>query len=166
MPQNEYYSARGNLGGVNIPGGGLLSPLSSHVGTLNFTHTFSPSLTNEFYAAGVYFAQSFVAKTQSAIANNPYQGVFKNGSTVQPTLEDYGNDGLPLLRTPDTSFGGIFAKKQVRTAGDNVSKLLGTHLIRGGMFYQWDSNPQISPVREHEWNGEPVLHRRERHGPG
>ena len=145
VPQNEYYSARGNLGGTNIPGGGLLSPLSSHVGTLNFTHNFSPSLTNEFYAAGVYFAQSFVAKTQSAIANNPYQGVFKNGSTVQPTLEDYGNDGLPLLRTPDTTFGGIFAKKQVRTAGDNLSKLLGTHLIRGGMFYQWDSNPQISP---------------------
>src|SRR6201999_2944886 len=130
---------------INIPGGGLLSPVSSHVGSLNYTHIFGPSLTNEFYAAGVYFAQSFVAKDQAAIANNPYKGVFDNGSIVQPTLEDYGNDGLPLLRTPDTSFGGIFAKKQVRIAGDNVTKVLGKHTFRGGLFYQWDNNPQIAP---------------------
>ncbi len=145
VPQNEYYSARGNLGGVNVPGGGLISPVSSHVGSLNYTHIFGPSLTNELYAAGVYFQQSFQAKTPSAIANNPYQGVFKNGSVVQPTLEDYGNDGLPLLRTPDTSFGGIYAKKQVRIAGDNVTKVIGQHTFRAGVFYQWDSNPQASP---------------------
>lgn len=145
VPQNEYYSARGNLGGVNVPGGGLISPVSSHVGSINYTHIFGPSLTNEFYLAGAYFAQSFVAKTPSAIANNPYQGVFNNGSVVQPTLEDYGNDGLPLLRTPDTSFGGIYAKKQVRIAGDNLTKVIGQHTFRAGLFYQWDSNPQASP---------------------
>lgn len=145
VPQNEYYSPRGNLGGINIPGGGLLSTVQSHVASFNFTHTFSATLTNEFYAAGAYFDQDFVARTPSAIANNPYQGVFVNGSKVQPTLEDYGNDGLPLLRTPDTTYGGIFAKKQVRIAGDNLSKQVGRHTIRAGVFYQWDSNPQVSP---------------------
>lgn len=145
VPQNEYYSARGNLGGINLPGGGLLSTITSHLASLNFTHIFGPSLTNEFYAAGVYFGQNFVAKTPSAVANNPYQGVFNNGSVVQPTLEDYGNDGLPLLRTPDTSFGGIFADKQVRIAGDNVTKVLGKHTFRAGVFYQWDDNPQVAP---------------------
>jgi hypothetical protein len=145
VPQNEYYSARGNLGGVNIPGGGLLSTISTHLASLNFAHTFGPSLTNEFYAAGAYFNQDFVAKNQAAIANNPYQGVFNNGSVVQPTLEDYGNDGLPLLRTPDTSFGGISAKKQVRITGDNLTKLLGKHTITAGIFYQWSDNPQVAP---------------------
>ncbi len=145
VPQNEYYSARGNLGGVNVPGGGLLSTFASHVASLNYTHIFNSTLTNEFYAAGAYASQTFVANTPSAIANNPYQGVFKNGSTVQPTLEDYGNDGLPLLRTPDTSFGGIFAKKQVRIAGDNLSKVIGQHTLRAGVFYQWDNNPQVAP---------------------
>lgn len=145
VPQNEYYSARGNLGGVNVPGGGLLSPVSSHVASINYTHIFNSTLTNEFYVAGAYFDQSFVNKNFSAVANNPYQGVFANGSKVQPTLEDYGNDGLPLLRTPDTSFGGIFAKKQVRTAGDNLTKVLGRHTFRAGVFYQWDSNPQAAP---------------------
>ena len=108
------------MGGINIPGGGLISTIVSHLASLDYTHIFGPSLTNEFYAAGAYFDQDFVAKTPSAIANNPYQGVFANGSTVQPTLSDYGNDGLPLLLTPDTNYGGIFAKKQVRIAGDNL----------------------------------------------
>lgn len=145
VPQNEYYSARGNLGGINVPGGGLMSTIQSHIASVNFTHIFSPTLTNELYVAGAYFDQDFVAKTPSAIANNPYQGVFANGSKVQPTLEDYGNDGLPLLRTPDTTYGGIFAKKQVRIAGDNVSKVIGQHTFRAGVFYQWDSNPQVAP---------------------
>jgi hypothetical protein len=145
VPQNEYYSPRGPMGGINIPGGGLVSTIDSHLASLDYTHIFSASLTNEFYAAGAYFSQDFVAKTPSAIANNPYQGVFANGSTVQPTLSDYGNDGLPLLLTPDTTFGGIFAKKQVRIAGDNLTKVLGRHTVRVGIFYQWDSNPQVSP---------------------
>lgn len=145
VPQNEYYSARGSIGGINVPGGGLISTIDSHLASLDYTHIFGPTLTNEFYAAGAYFSQDFVAKTPSAVANNPYQGVFVNGSNVQPTLEDYGNDGLPLLRTPDTSYGGIFAKKQVRIAGDNLTKVVGKHTLRGGIFYQWDSNPQVSP---------------------
>lgn len=145
VPQNEYYSARGALGGINLPGGGLLSTVRSHIASLNYVHTFGPSLTNEFYAAGAYFSQNFIAKNQAAIANNPYEGVFANGSKVQPTLEDYGRDGLPLLRTPDTSFGGIFANKQIRIAGDNLTKVLGKHTFRAGIFYQWDSNPQVSP---------------------
>ena len=49
------------------------------------------------------------------------------------------------MRTPDTSFGGIYAKKQVRIAGDNVTKVIGQHTFRAGVFYQWDSNPQASP---------------------
>ena len=145
VPQNEYYSARGNLGGTNIPGGGLLSTVGSHVASINYTHIFSPSLTNEFYAAGAYFHQNFAPKDFAATAGNPYGGVFNNGSHVQPTLEDYGNDGLPLLRTPDATYGGIFAKKQVRISGDNITKVIGKHTFRAGAFYQWDSNPQVAP---------------------
>lgn len=145
VPQNEYYSPRGNIGGINIPGGGLLSTLDSHVASLNYTHIFSSSLTNEFYVAGAYFKQNFVPKNLAATTGNPYQGVFNNGSQVQPTLQDYGNDGLPLLLTPDASFGGIFAEKQVRIAGDNLTKVLGKHMLRAGAFYQFDSNPQVPP---------------------
>jgi hypothetical protein len=145
VPQAEYYSPRGNLGGINVPGGGLLSTITSHTVSANLTSILSSSLTNEFYAAGAYFKQNFIPKNLAATQGNPYQGVFKNGSTVQPTLEDYGNDGLPLSRLPDGSYGGIFAVKQIRTAGDNVTKVFGKHTVRAGIYYQYDSNPQVSP---------------------
>jgi hypothetical protein len=145
VPQNEYYSPRGNLGGVNVPGGGLLSTIDSQIAQINYTHIFNSSLTNEFYIAGAYFKQDFVPKNFAATAGNPYQGVFNNGSTVQPTLQDYGNDGLPLLLTPDATYGGIFAEKQVHIAGDNLTKVWGKHTVRGGVFYQYDSNPQVPP---------------------
>jgi Carboxypeptidase regulatory-like domain/TonB-dependent Receptor Plug Domain len=141
-PQSQFYSARGDLGGINMPGGGLVGLSGSHVLSLNYTHIFSASMTNEFYAAGAYADVVTTAKTPSAVENTPYQGVFNNGSLVQPTLSDYGYDGLPILLTPDISFGGLIIKKQIRVGGDNLTKVWGQHTFRAGIFYQWDDNPQ------------------------
>ena len=145
VPQAEYYSPRGNLGGINIPGGGLLSSINSQIASINLTTIFTPTLTNEFYAAGVYFKQNFAPKSLAATQGNPYQGLFNNGSTVQPELQDYGNDGLPLSLLPDGSFGGIYASKVIRTFGDNVTKVLGKNTFRAGVFYQLDTNHQVLP---------------------
>ena len=145
VPQAEYYSPRGNLGGVNIPGGGLISSINSQIASLNLTTTFSPTLTNELYVAGVYSKQNFIPKSLAATQGNPYGGLFANGSTVQPELQDYGNDGLPIALTPDGSYGGIFASKQIITAGDNVTKVFGKHTVRAGIFYQHDINHQVTP---------------------
>lgn len=147
VPQVEYYSPSGPLGGVNTPGGGLLSTINSQIASFNLTTIFSPTLTNEFYAAGAYLDQNFIPKNLAATQGNPYKGVFNNGSTVLPELQDYGNDGLPLQLTPDGSFGGIYAKKLIRTVGDNVSKTLGKNFIRAGIFYQLDTNHQVLPFQ-------------------
>lgn len=148
VPQAEYYSPRGNLGGVNVPGGGLLSDINSEIGSLNFTTIVSNTLTNELFIAGAWFDQVFTPKNfaaTTAFGAYTYQGLFKNGSKAIPTFEDYGNDGLPLSRLPDGSFGGIFAKKWIRTGGDNLTKVLGTHTIRVGIFGQLDTNHQVVP---------------------
>ncbi len=145
VPQAEYYSPRGNLGGINVPGGGLKSTVISELGSLNLTTIISPTLTNELQLSGSYLDQNFVPVNFGATAGFPYAGLFNNGSRVFPTLEDYGNDGLPLSRLPDASYGGIFAKKFVRTGSDNVTKVLGQHTFRAGFFYQLDSNNQVTP---------------------
>ena len=148
VPQVEYYSPRGNLGGTNLPGGGLLSNINTEIGSFNYTTVISNSLTNEFYGAGAWLDQDFVPKslfatTANGLYNNP--GLFNNGSKVIPTFEDYGNDGLPVNRTPDGTFGGIYAKKWIRTTGDNLTKVLGPHTIRIGIFAQIDTNHQVTP---------------------
>jgi len=127
VPQAEYYSPRGNMGGINTPGGGLLNDVNSELGSLNLTSILSPTLTNELYVAGAWLLQNFVAKDFAATQGGyPYSGIFQNGSRVLPALEDYGNDGLPLSRLPDTTFGGIYQKKWVRTGGDNLTKVRTT----------------------------------------
>ncbi len=145
VPQVEYYSPSGPLGGINTPGGGLLSTINSQIASLNFTTIFGPTLTNELYAAGGYLNQTFIPKNLAATQGNPYQGLFANGSTVLPALADYGTNGLPLSLLPDGSMGGIYAKKLIRTFGDNVTKVIGKHTLRAGVFYQLDSNHQVLP---------------------
>lgn len=145
VPQAEYYSPRGNLGGVNVPGGGLNSTINSELGSLNLTTIFTPTLTNELQLSGSYLDQNFVPVNFAATNTFPYAGVFNNGSRVLPTLEDYGNDGLPLSRLPDATYGGIFARKFVRTGSDNVTKVVGPHTLRAGFFFQLDSNNQVTP---------------------
>lgn len=148
VPQVEYYSPRGNMGGTNTPGGGMLSDLITDVGSLNLTTIVSPTITNEFFFSGAWFLNSFVAKNFSALTlNGAWQnpGLFNNGSHVIPAFEDYGDDGLPVNLYPDNTFGGIYAKKEVRTGGDNFTKVLGRHTLRTGFFAQMDTNHQVTP---------------------
>ena len=142
------------FGNVNTPGGGEVSSLGSHVASLNFTSVISPSLTNEFYAAGAYFSQRFSARNpaanskSSAVAasGNPYTGLFNNGSQALVSVGDYGYNGLPFNTPFDFTYGGYYANKQIRTAGDNITKLIKQHTLRAGIFYQWASNPQSQQV--------------------
>ncbi len=147
VPQVQYYSPRGNLGGVNIPGGGLLSTINSEIGSLNYTAVISPTVTNEAYIAGAYLLQNFVPRNFAATtANGAYTtpGLFNNGSRAIPEFQDYGNDGLPLNLETDGSFGGIYATKFVRTGGDNLTKVIGKHTFRIGVFGQLDTNKQVT----------------------
>ncbi len=146
VPQNEYYSARGTFGGGNLPGGGLLSTINSETGSFNVTTVFGATLTNELYGQGAYLLQNFVSKTQgafnSAAVGYPYQGIYANGDPQYPTLEDYGN--LPVNRTPDVSGGGIYAKKWIRGGGDNLTKLIGAHTVRIGVFTELSNNNEVN----------------------
>lgn len=148
VPQVEYYSPRGSLGGTNTPGGGMLSTLNSQMGTINWTSIISPTLTNDLSFSAAWFNNPFIAKTQSALTlngtwNNP--GLFNNGSHVIPEFQDYGYDGLPVNLYPDTTYGGIYAKKWVRTVEDDLTKAIGHHTLQAGFYGQLVTNHQVTP---------------------
>ena len=148
VPQVEYYSPRGQMGGVNTPGGGLLSTVNSEIGSLNFSTVITPSTTNELFLAGGWLLQNFVPKSFAATTANgayTYGGLFNNNSKAAPQFQDYNLDGLPLSLLPDGSYGGIYAKKWVRTGGDNLTRVIGKHTIRLGIFGQLDTNHQVTP---------------------
>jgi hypothetical protein len=137
-------------GGMDTPGGGFVSTATSHVISAEVTSALSASLTNQFFAGAAYFTQPFHLRTPSAVEGNPYasQGlIFNNGSLALPSDQTYGSsnyDGFPFMTYEDPTYGGDFTKKQMRLAGDNVTKLIQRHTLRAGIFYQWVDNPQLS----------------------
>lgn len=148
VPQVPYYSPHGPNGGTNTPGGGMLADLNSEIGTLNLTTIISPTLTNQFSLSGAYFDQNYVAKDNAALTLNGawnFPGIFNNGSKIIPELADYGTDGLPVNLYPDTTFGGIYAKKWNRYGEDNITKVLGRHTLRAGVYVGLENNHQATP---------------------
>ena len=148
VPEDEYYAPSGDLGGADVPGGGLLSTINSEIGSLHYTSIISPTLTNNVYVAGAWLLQNFVPKNFAATTLNgayTYGGLFNNGSKEIPEFMDYNYDGLPVVLSPDGSFGGIYAKKWIRTGGDDLTKVLGKHTVSIGFFTQLDTNHQVPP---------------------
>ena len=143
------------FGDVNTPGGGFINAIHVQSGAANYVSVITPSLTNELYATLIYSSQVFTPKSQAALQSStigyPYQGAYANGSTAYPQLQDYGPDGLPIAIQPDTTSGGPFLKVLVPNFGDNLTKVVGQHTIKLGVFIQGDK--QNSTITNSEANG-------------
>lgn len=140
-------AANGQGGGLDMPGNGFTGQATSHVASAQLTTIFTPSLTNLLYVGGAYFSQTYNLRNPASLTGDPYSLLFKNGSVGIPSDQTYGSstfDALPFFSYEDPTYGGDFTKKQLRVAGDDVTKLIGRHTLRAGVYYQWDANPQIS----------------------
>ena len=147
QPSSTYGrpGPNGQGGGLDTPGGGFTGTATSHVASVEVTTVITPSLTNQAYAGGAYFTQIFNLKTPSAVEGEPYSLLFNNGTKALPSSQTYGSavyDGFPFRTIEDPTYGNDFTKKQLRLAGDNVTKLIQRHTFRAGIFYQFVDNPQ------------------------
>jgi hypothetical protein len=137
-------------GGMDTPGNGFTGVWQSHVLSMQMSQVLSASLTNELYAGGAFFSQTYTLRNPSAVEGNPYasQGLlFNNGSLALPSLGTYGAsnyDGLPFQTIEDPTYGNDFSHTQLRLGGDNLTKLIQRHTFRAGVFYQWVDHPQMS----------------------
>jgi hypothetical protein len=158
QPQVPYYSPEESapaMGDLNTPGGGFENAVHVHSAAANYVSVITPSLTNELYATLTYFLEAFDAKTPSALESStigyPYQGIYANGSKDWPQLQDYGDDGLPVVIPPDISYGAPSLKKFLPNGGDNLTKAWGTHTVKVGAFVERETNNQT--ITNGESNG-------------
>ena len=148
IPEVPYYSpAQGApMGGIDTPGGGLLSTINSQTAGLNVVTVLNSHLTNEVTANLTILDQEFLAKHQAALNSStigyPYQGLFGSNTLQYPQLHDYGYDGLPLGMFPDFSVATPYAKKFLPSVGDNVTYVIKTHTIKAGTYIQQVTNNQ------------------------
>ncbi|WP_180539798.1 carboxypeptidase regulatory-like domain-containing protein [Nevskia soli] len=121
----------------------------SNVYSANWTHIFTPSLTNEFVFADATFINPISLTDPSAV--NPstvgfsMTGLFKNAETPQiPNQLSW--TGLPGYFAPTfgQSFtGGDFGKlSQAPSISDNLTKVVGTHTLKFGFYWDFARNNQ------------------------
>ena len=158
VPEVPYYSPSQTapMGGIDTPGGGLISTVSSQTGGLNLTVILSSRMTNEAQANLTYLNQAFVPKTPSALLKSTIGypasdsglssgGVPISNSTQYPEFSDYGYDGLPLDIAPDFSVGEPYAKKTLPSISDNFTLALKSHTLKAGLYVQKVINNQRLP---------------------
>jgi hypothetical protein len=121
--------------------------------TASLTHVFNPSMTNEFVFGYTYigfpnvFADpSKVDRTQVGYA---YKGLFKNGVPQIPSFGGNGwqNQEAALVFNPGGfeaggATAGLYADKWMPSFSDTATKVVSTHTLKFGVFWEWIRNSQ------------------------
>ena len=126
----------------------VTAPNHSESWSIDLTHVFSATLTNEFIGAFTYigFPNTFV--NPDAIDRTkvgyPYHGFFNNGIAQIPNILSASNQTAVLSNNGGFAAGGgtLFANKPLGSMADNIAKVWGRHTIKGGFYTEYVANIQ------------------------
>ncbi|MGD0443902.1 MAG: carboxypeptidase-like regulatory domain-containing protein [Edaphobacter sp.] len=144
----HIYWTPGNA--IPYPGGGLISSSYSKAIAGHFTHVFSPTFTNEFIASWGYGnfpvgppnASGAYRTTLGYPAS--YGTVFKTGSLLVPSYSSAGTLTFPDFSQQDIfeTSGHYLVRKEMPAFSDGVTKVLGTHTLKVGVYAENVGNIQ------------------------
>lgn len=114
----------------------------------NLTHVFNPTTTNEFVFTWSHFVNPYTLANSKAVSRTAdgfnVPGLFGHTTDQIPNFEGpWGGSLANLSNYPFTpgSFGGI---KQVPAVYDNFTKVLGSHTVKVGAYWDSSENNQNS----------------------
>ena len=120
--------------------------------TGTITHVFSPTMTNETVMAYTYIGFPNVFGSPSKVARSTvgygYNTLFKNGISQIPSFGGSGGSGEAALVFNPGGFEaggpstGLYADKWMPSVSDTVTKVVKTHTLKAGFFYEWIRNSQ------------------------
>lgn len=130
----------------------------SNVYSANLVHVFSPTLTNEFVFADATFLNPIALGNPAAVSPSgigfSMTGLFANPYTpMMPNTYGYGAQangvvgfgtysyGEPFTPGGKNSFGKLSQTPQI---SDNVSKIIGAHTLKVGVYWDYARNYQTS----------------------
>jgi hypothetical protein len=118
----------------------------SDSGTVSLTHVFNPTLTSETIFAVTYINFPNVFKNPEKISRQalgyPYQGIFGESGDQIPSVNAGPWCCGPMYFNPGGFDPILFAEKWQIAAQDNVTKVWGTHTIKGGVYFEHVTNNQ------------------------
>jgi hypothetical protein len=145
-PVTNTYYAGSSVNIIPSPTGAL-THAHSHRLSVNNTHTFGPTLTNEAVLAGVYFFSPAQLQSNSMLqdANTGFTGprYYENGDTQLPEIINY-QGGVPdfAMGYFDPSRGAPKRKYSVNIA-DNLTKQLQRHSLKVGFYAEQSANNEF-----------------------
>jgi hypothetical protein len=126
---------------------GALSHAKSNRLSLNQTHTFGPTLTNEVQFGAVYFFSPVQLQSTSQLTDEKtgFAGprFYNNGADQLPEIIDYQNG------VPDFAMGyflpdkGAYKRKYSINVSDNLTKQLQRHSIKAGVYIEQSANNEF-----------------------
>ncbi|HEY3455642.1 MAG TPA: carboxypeptidase-like regulatory domain-containing protein [Bryobacteraceae bacterium] len=122
--------------------------------TGTITHVFSPTMTNETVFAYTFVGFPNVFQDPSKV--NPATVGFKENLLIQnaatafqiPSFGGNGSAGEAALIFNPGGFeaggasSGLYANKYMPSVSDTLTKVIGTHTLKVGFFYEWIRNAQ------------------------
>src|SRR6266496_1678368 len=116
----------------------------------SLTHVFNPSMTNEFVFGYTFIGFPNVfedpAKVDRSKVGYTYKGLFKNNVAQIPSFGNYGGETAFVFNPGGFEAGGpsagLYANKYMPSFSDTFAKVIGTHLVKAGFFWEWIRNAQ------------------------
>lgn len=116
----------------------------------SLTHVFSPTMTNEFVFAYTFIGFPNVFKDPSKVDRTKVgynlAGLFKNGVKQIPSYGSFGNETALMFNPGGFEAGGpsagLYANKYMPSFSDTFAKVINTHTIKAGFFWEWIRNAQ------------------------
>ena len=155
LTDSTHFSARYNHEGETVPmpyglwqtwpqipyPGGVVTNDHSHSVALNLTHTFSPTLTNQFtFTANNLFygvGLSTPDKVSASKLGYPYHGVYDNGLDIIPNVG--GDPGVGDIFDEGGVVPNQNTPKWTYTLSEDVSKVVGSHLFKAGFYWSHET---------------------------
>ena len=132
----------------------LVAPTTANVVMANFTHVFSPTLTNETVFTYARFINPITPQNAQAInpANVGFNvpGLFGAKRVQIPNIISWSGNGGFAGFDQQAVFGGGFnggafgGLKSDPALYDNLSKVVGTHTMKFGFYWDANANQQSS----------------------
>ena len=143
-----------NIGGSLPYPSNQVATQKSDVYSANLVHVFSPTLTNEFVFAQANFLNPIHLTSPDAVNPDKLSGFSFTGLFANPFMPQIPNTygwsnaavgfatypyGAPWTAGGKNSFGKL---SQTPNISDNVSKVIGTHTLKAGFYWDFARNNQ------------------------
>jgi len=127
----------------------ILGKNSSDSVTGSLTHVFSPSMTNEFVFGYTFVGFPNVFSNPAAVDRTKvgfgFAGLFKNGIAQIPSYQGSG-EAAQIFNPSGFEAGGptsgLYADKWMPSVSDVFTKIVSTHTLKAGFFWEGIRNSQ------------------------